>query len=339
LITVTAADPVSPTISDAASTATNSDSLADQTAIDGTITPPTTENATSTEELIETTDVEQTQVNNEEDATAAINFELQEVQADYNWKTVTFAQPFVNPVVVAGPPSYADSRPVTLRVRNVTSTGCQVRVDEYEFLSDKHTAETFNIIVMEKGIHTLDNDTRLEAGTFIGSTSFRQINFQQDYTQAPVILTQVLTENEVSAVTGRVRNIKKDSEGGWFCEYAMQEQERNKVSHKDEIVGYIAWEPGTGEYAGLLYEVGVTAQNVIDSPADIDFQSAFPSMPFFIAGMQTTAEADTANIRKLSVSNTTAKIKIEEETSKDKETSHTGEIVGYITIGAVNSSQ
>ena len=278
--------------------------------------------------LTVTDDKGETAVSSQTISVLGINFELQEVEADYNWKTVAFSQPFIDPVVIAGPPSFADARSVTLRVRNVTSTSCQVRVDEWEYLRDKHTTETFGILIMEKGVYTLDNGDKLEAGTFTGSTSFQKIPFQQSYGLVPVVLTQVLTENEASAVTGRVRNSSLSS-----FEYMMQEQEKNRVSHKAEIVGYIAWEPGKGEYAGLLYETGFTAQSVTDNWFDITFQSEFPSMPFFIAGMQTAAEADTATLRRQSVSTTTAQIKIEEERSKDSETSHAAEVVGYITIG------
>ncbi|KGO33703.1 hypothetical protein JT06_13075 [Desulfobulbus sp. Tol-SR] len=322
-ITVTAPDPISPTVPDVQPTPTDNDSLVDQTTTDGTISAPTTDVETQIP-------ADNPTVADDEGATAVINFELQEVQADYKWKTVTFSQPFVDPVVVAGPPSFNDAKPATLRIRNVTSTGCEIRVDEYEYLRDRHATETFGIIIMEKGVYELDNGAKLEAGTFTGSTSFQKVVFQQTYNVVPVVLTQVLTYNEASAVTGRVRN-----SGVGSFDYALQEMEKNKVFHKAETVGYIAWEPGTGTYAGLLYEVGVTAQDVTDNWSEITFQNEFPSMPLFIAGMQTTAEADTAAVRRQSVSTTTAQIKIEEETSKDAETSHAPEVVGYITIGSM----
>ena len=329
-------------------TVTDSAGLTNQTRIPVFISEPTTMVAIPTDENTEIADTENQiplasiPATDDENAMTAtsqtisvpeINFELQEVQADYNWKTVTFSQPFVDPVVVAGPPSFTDAKPATLRIRNVTSTGCEVRVDEYEYLRDRHAIETFGIIIMEKGVYELDNGAKLEAGTFTGSTSFQKVVFQQTYDVVPVVLTQVLTYNEASAVTGRVRN-----SGVGSFDYALQEMEKNKVFHKAETVGYIAWEPGTGTYAGLLYEVGVTAQSVTDSWSDITFQSEFPSMPLFIAGMQTAAEADTAAVRRQSVSTTTAQIKIEEETSKDAETSHAAEVVGYITIGAAPSA-
>jgi PKD repeat protein len=280
--------------------------------------------------LTVTDDKGDTAVSSKTISALGINFELQEVQADYNWKTVTFSQSFIDPVVIAGPPSFADAKPVTLRIRDVTSTGCQVRVDEYEYLRDRHATETFGILIMEKGVYKLDNGAKLEAGTFTGSTLFQEVPFQQTYSYIPVVLTQVLTINENTAVSGRVRNSGVDS-----FEYALQEMEKNKVFHKAETIGYIAWEPGKGEYQGLLYETGFTTQGVTDNWFDITFQSVFPSMPLFIAGMQTAAEADTATVRRQSVSTTTARIKIEEETSKDEETSHAAEAVGYITIGTI----
>lgn len=320
LITVSA-PPISPTVPEATPTVTDSNSLTNPITTDETTSAPTTDVETQLSADTST-------VTDEESGTAVINFELQEVKANYNWKTVTFSQPFVDPVVVAGPPSYADAKPATLRIRNVTSTGCEVRVDEYEYLRDRHAIETFGIIIMEKGVYELDSGAKLEAGTFTGSTYIQKVVFQQHYDVVPVVLTQVLTYNEASAVTGRVRN-----SGVGSFDYALQEMEKNKVFHKAETVGYIAWEPGTGTYAGLLYEVGVTAQSVTDNWSEITFQNEFPSMPLFIAGMQTTAEADTAAVRRQSVSTTTAQIKIEEETSKDAETSHAAEVVGYITIG------
>jgi len=97
-----------PTVPDVQPTPTDNDSLVDQTTTDGTISAPTTDVETQIP-------ADNPTVADDEGATAVINFELQEVQADYKWKTVTFSQPFVDPVVVAGPPSFNDAKPATLR--------------------------------------------------------------------------------------------------------------------------------------------------------------------------------------------------------------------------------
>ncbi len=87
--------------------------------------------------------------------TPPFNFELQEVQVDNNWTRFNFTQPFVDPVVVAGPPSFNGSDPATIRIRNIDSTGCEVRIQEWEYLDDVHAQETLSFIVMERGKYHL----------------------------------------------------------------------------------------------------------------------------------------------------------------------------------------
>jgi PKD repeat protein len=256
-----------------------------------------------------------------------IRLELQEVQADNTWKKVTFSQPFTDPVIVAGPMGYIDSASASLRVRNVTTTGCEVRVEEWYDIKSPHSSETFNILIIEKGVYTIENGPRLEAGTFDCSTTFQQLTFQQEYSTPPVVLTQVLTENEVATVTGRLQKGTTSS-----VEYKMQEREKNKQYHLPETVGYIAWEPGSGEHSGMRYEVRHTGQGITSSWSDIAFQNPFNMKPYFLAGMQTYAEADTATVRMLDITAENVRVKIEEEQSKDVETSHAAETVGYIAI-------
>ena len=259
-----------------------------------------------------------------------IDFELLEVQADNNWTKINFSKSYQAPIVVAGPPGYADAAPATIRIRNVTSTGFEVRIQEWDYLDGKHAPERFSFIVMEKGIYTLGNGTKVEAGSFTGSTSFQKIALQQAYARIPVILTQVTTYNETDAVSGRIRN----SNGSSF-EYLMQEQERNTISHKPETVSYIAWEPGKGEFAGLLYECGFTAKGVTQNWFNLSFQTPFSVRPSFIAGIQTYAEVDPAALRLRNLTRTGVQLKVEEEQSKDQETRHAAERVGYLSFIAL----
>lgn len=259
---------------------------------------------------------------------ATIDFELSQAQVDHTWKTFTFSKTFIDPIVIAGPPSFTDSAPSTVRIRKVTPTGFEARIEEWNYLDGIHAQETFSFITMEKGAYTLDNGAKIEAGKFTGSTSFQKVSLQQSYNLTPVILSQVLTINETDTVTGRIRNSGLSS-----FEYKMQEQDKN-VQHKAETIGYIAWEPGKGEYAGLHYESGLTAQSVTHNWFDLTFQSEFPELPLFLAGMQTSAEADAAAIRLQTLSKTSAQIKIEEEQSKDAETSHAAEVAGYLALSA-----
>ena len=259
--------------------------------------------------------------------TSLFNFELQEVQVDNNWTRFNFTQPFIDPVVVAGPPSFNGSDPATIRVRNIDSTGCEVRIQEWEYLDDVHAQETLSFIVMERGKDTLENGNKIQAGSFTGSTSFQKINLQQTYTTAPVILPQVVTVNETDAVTSRLRNTSTTS-----FEYMMQERELTTTAHGAETIDYIAWEPGTGTVLGLPYEVGSTAKNVTDGWYSLAYQTTFSDLPLFLAGIQTYAGSDTAAMRSQSPAKNSIQVKVEEEQSADQETTHAAEVVGYLEL-------
>ena len=260
---------------------------------------------------------------------SAFNIAVGEVSINQTWVKVLFENTFIQPIVVAGPPTSNEIEPVLVRIRNLDQKGFEVRLQEWAYQNGNHVAETFSYIVMEKGTFTLDNGTKVEAGTFTGSNKFQKISLQQQYNYTPVILSQIITENETDAVTGRILNASQTS-----FDYMLQEQEMNSTSHTSESVCYIAWEPGQGEFGNMVYEAGSTTNSITDAWKDITFQTTFPDLPFFIAGMQTTDSVDTAAVRTQNMSQTKTQIKIEEEKSKDSEVGHTSEVVGYLAVGA-----
>jgi hypothetical protein len=256
------------------------------------------------------------------------SFEMGEVSIDHEWVRVLFESTFNEPVVVAGPPTFNGSNPVLVRVRNIDQKGFEIRLQEWDYLDGIHNSETLSYIVMEKGSFTLDNGTKVEAGSFTGSNQFNKVSLQQSYNSAPVILTQVTTENENNAVTCRIQNVRQSS-----FEYKLQEQETTSTSHGAETIGYIAWELGKGELPGLKYEAGIVNAN--NNWSNLFFKTVFPDMPLFIAGIQTYNGGDTVAVRMQDMSKTAVKITIEEEQSKDSEVGHTSEGVGYFVIGSV----
>jgi len=261
-----------------------------------------------------------------------IPIEVGELTIKHNWTTVSFENTFSHPVVVAGPPSFNGGAPVLVRVRNVTETGFEVRLQEWAYLDGTHAAETFSYIVIEKGIYTLEDGSKIEAGTFDGTTSFTQVPLQQTYDVTPVILAQVMTENETDAVTERIRYTNQYS-----FEFMFQEMQATMYDHIPETVGYIAWEPGKGEVSGLRYEIGMTERKVNERWFDLNFETEFSDLPFFIAGMQTCSGIDTAAVRHQNLLTSSVEIRLQEETSQDDEARHAKEVVGYFTIGTATA--
>ncbi len=263
-----------------------------------------------------------------------IKLEVGEVSIDHQWVKVLFNDTFTEPVVIAGPPTFNGGDPSTVRIRNIDQTGFEIRLQEWDYLDGSHTKETINYIVIDKGTYTLSNGSKIEAGNFTGSTSFKPVSLQQSYNVTPVVLTQVITENETDAVTGRVRNVGQSS-----FEFKMQEQETNPDAHTTETIGYLAWEPGKGEISGLLFEAETTDKSVKENWYTLPFQTAFPEVPLLIAGMQTFAGSDPAAVRRQNISQAEVQVKIEEEQSLDVEVVHAAEAVGYLSFSAANTTK
>jgi hypothetical protein len=62
------------------------------------------------------------------------------------------------------------------------------------------------------------------------------------------------------------------------------------------------------------------------------FSGAFDAVPTFIADMQTQDGGDAANLRYRDKTKTGVEVRVHEEQSKDSETNHATEQVGFIVL-------
>jgi len=244
-----------------------------------------------------------------------------------DWHKVAFRQNYTNPVLVMGPPSFGGSEPVTIRVRNVTASGFEFQLDEWNYLDGSHGFETIGYLVFEAGDHTLDDGTRIQAGTVSVDHNFGSVSFPSAFAAAPAVLVQTSTRNGASAVTERLKSI---AAAGF--EVRVQEEEGQDGDHAVETVGWIAVEEGAGTTDGLLFEAAVTAQDVSEEDKNIVFSQAFASAPVFLASMQTFAGTDPCALRHKTLNKDGATVFVEEEQSANDEVDHANERVGYLAI-------
>ncbi len=260
-----------------------------------------------------------------------VPMEVGEVEVDHQWQRVSFKRQFVNPIVVANPIGSNDSAPAVVRVTGIDQKGFLIRVQEWDYLFKVdygwHSKEVVGYVVMEAGRYTLANGAQIEAGSLSTSktNAFVSKAFSQAFGVPPVVLAAVNGTAEADAVTARLRRI---SASGF--EVGMREQEANRQSHKTERIDYIAWSPSAGEVNGMLYEVGSTGSVVTHVPYLIESNDiALDASPIFVAKMQTTNGGDTAELRW---DEHAFYVWVAEEQSKDSETSHVAESVGYLLI-------
>ncbi len=257
--------------------------------------------------------------------------EIGELEIDYQWQRIPFEKIFWEPpIVVAKALSAQDATPATVRIRNIDSTGFEIRVQEWDYLYDTHGYETVSYLAMEPGSWQLADGTKIEANRLETNAAkfWESVVFKQPFDINPVVLAAVNTEHEVDAVITRLKNIDVEQ-----FQVRMYEQEINSKSHAVETISYIAWEPSTGTLDGVPFEVGMTPNKVKHKPYAIDYQSAFSVPPMFLADMQTTDGADTSNVRCRGNSANGIEVWIQEEQSKNSEMRHTTETIGYMSIG------
>jgi PKD repeat protein len=259
---------------------------------------------------------------------AELNIETGELSVGSNWVQVPISGNFNNPVVVAGPHGSNNLEPCVIRLRNVTPTGFEIRLEEWNYLWNRtHPAETVAYLVMEKGRTTLPDGSMVEAGSFAGGTASQDVQFGDAFNSVPVLMTTIASDNEPDTISGRLSNITTSG-----FSYMFREQERNWNSHARETVHFIAWEPGRGALGPIRYEVARATAGLTDRWTQITFNEPFGQAPLFLAHLQTLNETDTAALRARAVTPTGVPLKVEEEKSRDWETTHAEETVGYMAF-------
>jgi hypothetical protein len=255
--------------------------------------------------------------------------EIGEITIDHNWIRVEFQEAFDDPIVIAKSFSINGSDPGVIRIRNVDSNGFEIRVQEWDYLDGSHTNEAVSYLAIERGTYTLPDGTLMEADRFETdkTKTFDSVHFIQNFHKTPVVITAISSSNENDAVTGRLRGITAQG-----FEYCMQEQELNAKTHQIETIDYIAWEPSKGSWNGITFEVNTTNDKVRHRFYKIPFQNSFADNPFFLADMQTTGGKDTANVRWRNKNKQSIEVQVDEEQSKNTETRHTTEKVGYMVF-------
>ena len=258
-------------------------------------------------------------------------------------ETINLSNTYENPVVFVQPPSFNGSQPALVRLDNITNNSFDARIQVPDYLVNSgqgsHTAETMSYFVFEAGTWQLEDGTLLEVGTTISEdlvkrgAGFDTVDFDLEFGNEPIVISQVQTENGPSFVRTRQRNTSVSS-----FEVAMEEQESfENTGHYPETVGYLAIEPGLGETEGFTYYADNTGDTVTDDWSQTDFNGAFTQTPQLLAGINSYDDSDPAGLRADNLSATGVEFKVEEDQSFDNEREHATETVDFLTIAGSGS--
>ena len=289
-----------------------------------------TQNMT-TVEIVENVDV----VNND-----GVIAEIGEItNLTHESQTIVLDHNFINPVIFAQPLSYNGSDPSIIRITDIQSDRFSVQLQETTLINGNshagtHTNESFSFLVVEQGVWELSDGSIIEVGNIrtdaITTSTWETINFNHDFSDTPVVLTQVQTDNDTTFVRTRQNNTTNNG-----FEVALEEEEAfNSSGHGSETIAWLAISPGQGNWDGNQFIAGNTGDQVTDDWHTLDFGNNFINAPKFLGNIATFDGRDSSGLRYQNLNNGNIQIKIEEDTSRDRETNHTTENINFLAIEA-----
>ena len=260
-----------------------------------------------------------------------IGFAGTAIDVTHVWKTINLPNNFVNPVVVAGGATRDGGHQGVVRVRSVTNNSFQIRFQEWDYRDGRHTTEDIGFLVIEAGVHRLTDGTNLVAGSVdLTNESFRTTAFGTTFVTPPLIISQVMTNNDPAAVTERIRNVSTED-----FQIQLNEEEAADRLHGTEQVGFVAIDTGIATSGNISLNALKTGNTVTHRNSTINFGSIDGAVnPVVLSDMQTRDGRDAATVRHRSQTSTSVTVFVEEEGSRDSELGHTTEVVGVLAMEA-----
>lgn len=251
------------------------------------------------------------------------------------WNSVTFTRTFATaPVVVMGPATQTNTEPAIIRVRNVTATGFQYQIDEWEYTNGYHPAETVHFFALTEGTHVFGAQ-RWQVGRVSAVNRTNAAISLSGFSAAPVVLGQVETTANASGISGKGAKAVKtriSSVTSTGFQVKIETQEADTTTLSNEGIGYVAISTGTGYLDGKILSAVRSTAAITNSFSTVTFP-ATRTNPVLIAQSQSANEADPGEIKMASLSSTSVQLRIQEEASADTETTHIAEDLGYLVLG------
>ena len=273
---------------------------------------------------------------------AQVIAEVGQVAVNHRAEVVTLSRTYENPVVFATRQNARGSHPTMARVFNVKNNRFSVRLVEAPNCDGAHMEETVSYFVIEAGSWTLADGTRIEAGESVTAATvtaasgprWRSVNFQQTFTAAPAVLTQVQTARDWAADHKFVNTRQRDKTAGGF-RITMQHADSQTDPHGRETIGYLAVEAGSGDWSGHAFEAIATGRGTSNRWGQVSLGDGFSETPNVMAGLGSKYGADSAHLRMRSVDADSFNAQAREDTSVDAEVAHGRETVDVLAIQGV----
>ncbi|MEM7513776.1 MAG: PA14 domain-containing protein [Bacteroidota bacterium] len=252
--------------------------------------------------------------------------EIDQVSVNHKWKYVAFDKTYENPVVVAGGPSYNGGDPTTVRIKNISSEGFMIRLDEWACQDEWHTFETVPYMVVEAGVYRLPNGRKLMAGKAENvNHRWTNIRFPQEFDRVPVVFASVASVRGGHSVVVRIRHNRKKKVTRSQFSAKLQEDRTSDKWHTKEDLCWIAVE--AGRYRGgeaTNFQFGRTKRIHDHRWSRVILGRGLGEKPIFFSSIITFHGGHTSNVRydHRYSSGRVAKVFIDEEDCTGEGTRH-----------------
>lgn len=260
------------------------------------------------------------------DGTSDPTWEAWPITVDDPWQTFDLHFDYTDPVVIPKSLSYVGPDPAHTRLRNVSGGSFDCRIEEWDYLNDYHYQEQTGMLTIERGTHTYQDGTKVQAGSVVTDGSWSGVSFDHSFDRPPVVLAKSQTTNGSDPIVSRISNVSTDG----FSVRVQEEEYGTGHGHANERIGYVAVQQGTGKLGPKPFEAGI-APSVTDAWADIAFEGSYSS-PVFLCGVQSYEGNNPSGARVARLDGQSAAVVVEEEQSDDDEMFHLGEQIGYLVI-------
>ena len=256
-------------------------------------------------------------------------------------QTIMLSHQYHHPVVFAQSTTAVGPDPVSVRVRNVQPNQFQIYLTEPSNLNGLHnSAESVTYMVLEAGTHRLSNGTNLEVGTVetdatvgtsLANPSWETITLAASFSETPVLLSQIQTHSTAGASYLQTRQM---SDSTSVIKLALEQEEATSEPHATETIGYMAIEPGSGVWSGMVYETATSDNAITHNWYDLAFDHYYGSEPAFLSSLATYYGYDNSHLRYENLTPAGVQIKVTEDTTADTELNHnSAEAASYFVLG------
>lgn len=250
----------------------------------------------------------------------------------HQWHNVLFKEPQGSAyAVMASIESYNGSDTAAPRLRNVTTSGFEVKIEEEQSKDQEigHLAETVSYWALKPGAITNAQGVPIGESGIVsvtqknGKTWFKR-NLIRVYNN-PVVFMQILTINELDPCHTRIRKVTGSS-----FEFQLEEWDYQDQAHAAESVAYVVLEQGVHQMAdGTQLEAG-TVQAKNSTWVNVAYTADFLAAPVALSHCQTYNGSQAVVTRQRNVARTGLDVKLQEEEGRDQK--HNNEIIGYLAV-------